>query len=219
MAPRWTARWVGWGRFSAFWADVVKETFPKRRGPGFELSATATTEGLRVAVTLAGPTDVTDAEALATVAGPDVRRRVARLDRASLTQFETVVPGQAEGVYGSQRDAAPRRRGPAHGRYDRDPVVRGRVRGGRRGPRPAPPRRRGRWRSSVGFPPQPEQAFDHAGLAPSASAVPLWPPLAAFALVLAVADVGLRRLCLERADLARARAWLRSRLGGRPRTP
>lgn len=90
-APRWSARWVGWDRFSAFWADVVKETFPKRRGLGFELSATATTEGLRVAVTLAGPTDVTDAEALATVAGPDVRRRVARLDRTSLTQFETVV--------------------------------------------------------------------------------------------------------------------------------
>ncbi|MGH8885464.1 MAG: hypothetical protein ACRDYX_09885 [Egibacteraceae bacterium] len=43
--------------------------------------------------------------------------------------------------------------------------------------------------------------------------------MAAFALVLAVADVGLRRLCLERADLARARAWLRSLLGGRPRTP
>jgi hypothetical protein len=48
--------------------------------------------------------------------------------------------------------------------------------------------------------------------------VPLWPWLASTALALAVADVGLRRLRLERADLARLRGWARQR-GERWRRP
>jgi hypothetical protein len=58
---------------------------------------------------------------------------------------------------------------------------------------------------------RPEQAFDHAGLAPAWSVVDLWPPLLLLALLLLPLDIAIRRLTLGREDLAA----LRARLGRR----
>lgn len=214
VARRWSARWVGWDRFSAFWADVVKETFPKRSEPGFELSATATTEGLRVAVTLADGTDVRDVEVLATVTDPDGRRRAARLDRTSLTDFQALVPARAEGVYAV--NAAVRRGGETLF-TDTTSAIRSYEAEYQAGNADVALLRRAVEAAGGRFNPRPEQVFDPAGLASGTSAIPLWPPLATLALTLAVIDVGLRRMRLERADLTRARTWLKERLGRFPR--
>ncbi|MGH8910000.1 MAG: VWA domain-containing protein, partial [Egibacteraceae bacterium] len=206
---RWSAQWVGWEGFSSFWADVVKQTFPQSPQPGVELAATATADGLRVRLTVTEGAPPADAVAAATVTGPDGLRREVGLERVSLTAFEALVPADVEGVYAVSgalrrgeevllRDAVTAIRSyPAeYAGGGGDPGLLGRVvdtAGGR-------------------LDPPPRQAFDRAGLTPGVSAVPLWPWLASVALVLAVADVGLRRLRLERADLARLRAWAHHRL-------
>jgi hypothetical protein len=60
--------------------------------------------------------------------------------------------------------------------------------------------------------PAPETVFDPAGLEPGRSSRELWPLLALLALLLLVADVGLRRLRLERGDLSGV--FRRARRGG-----
>lgn len=216
-APRWSAQWLTWDRFSAFWSDVVKDTFPDRAEPGFDLAATATTDGLRVRMTL-GEDAPADAEAVATITTPEGERQEVALDRVSLDEFEAVVPGGAEGVYAVSgalrrgeevlfRDTATATRSyaPEYAAAGADPDLLRRAveaAGGRLAPDPA-------------------AAFDPAGLVPGTSSRELWPWLALLALMLAPVDVGLRRLRLERADWGRAGAWARSRFhrgGGGPRS-
>ncbi|MGH8934301.1 MAG: VWA domain-containing protein, partial [Egibacteraceae bacterium] len=213
VAARWSSQWVTWERFSGFWADVVKETFPQAAEPGVELEATATTDGLRVRLTVDQAAAVPDdAVATVTVTDPEGRRQDARLDRTSLTEFEALVPAGSEGVYAV---GATVRRG-------EDPLLRevatairsypAEYAGGGGDPELL---RRAAEVAGGRLDPRPDQAFDRAGLAPGASAVPLWPWLATVALVLAVADVGLRRLRLERADWGRAWRWVKARTIGR----
>lgn len=213
VEPRWSAAWIDWDGFARFWATTVAETFPDEDSAGMGLDATATPTGLRVGVEItdALPDDVT---ALATVTGPDGDREEVVLDRASLSTFETEVPGDREGVYAV---AATLRRGDeelahasttairsysaeyAAGDPDEallDEVVR---------------------LADATLDPDPASVFDPAGLPAGAAARDLWPWLALLALMLAPVDVGLRRLRLERADWTRARGWLRRRGWRRPK--
>ncbi|MBW3659121.1 MAG: glutamine amidotransferase, partial [Actinobacteria bacterium] len=204
---RWSSAWVSWDRYSRFWADVVKTTYPAESDGGFALEASTGPEGLRIRVGAAGAFPA-EAAGTAVVTAPDGTRTEVDLQRTDLGSFEAVVPGAGEGVYGVSaritrngadvyRDAttAIRSYSPEYAAGSGDPLVLQRIAeagGGRLDPDPA-------------------TAFDPAGLAPGSSSRELWPWLALLALLTLPADVGLRRLRLEREDLRRARAWFRRR--------
>jgi Mg-chelatase subunit ChlD/uncharacterized membrane protein len=212
---RWSSGWVGWERYSTFWADVVRSTFPADTDPRFSLQASATSTGLTVTLS-SGRTIPSDATGSVSVTAPDGSRQELELRRTGLTTFEASLPGGSEGVYAVAarlqrgdadlfRDAvtAIRSYSPEYAVDDADPALLAQLAtagGGRIDPEPA-------------------TAFSPDGLAPGSTSVPLWPLLALLALVLLPVDVGLRRLRLERADLGRARAWLRQRLARTPDTP
>ncbi|HUH07121.1 MAG TPA: VWA domain-containing protein, partial [Egibacteraceae bacterium] len=215
-SPRWSAQWVTWDRFSRFWSDVVKDTFPVEPDPGFALSASATSDGVHVRLETDGlegaPADV---DAVAVITSPGGEREEVQLDRTSLTSFEATAPAgatdAAEGVYAvsarlSQGDedlyhgtvTAIRAYSPEYGAIEADPELLARAveaAGGRLDPEPA-------------------SIFDPVGLSPGVSARELWAWLALLALILLPIDIGLRRLQLERADWARAKAWVRARARG-----
>lgn len=209
-APRWAAEWVSWEDFTGFWADVVKDTFPDEEDPRADLTATATASGLRVRLETAERIPAA-ATAEATITGPGGERVDVPLERVATDAFEAVLgPSDVgelddrEGVYAvtatvndgdeqlARGTATAIRSYPAEyapGEADSDVLARavsatdGRV------------------------DPEPDEAFAPADLPHGRTLRPLWPLLAALALVLAVADVGLRRLRLERADWGRARRW------------
>lgn len=209
-APRWAAEWVGWEDFTGFWADVVKDTFPEEDDARAELTATATASGLRVRLETAERMPAA-ATAEGTVTGPDGERVDVGLERVATDAFEAVVGssetgelGDREGVYAvtatvsdgdeelARGTATATRSYPAEyapGEADSDALVRAvSVTGGR-------------------VDPEPSEAFAPGDLPRGRTLRALWPLLAALALVLAVADVGLRRLRLERADWGRAWRW------------
>jgi Mg-chelatase subunit ChlD len=204
---RWSSAWLSWERYATFWADVVKTTFPAGSDAGFGIEAVAGAEGLRVRVAASGAFPA-EASGTAVVTAPDGTRTEVELQRTELGSFEAVVPGTAEGVYAVSarigrngadvhRDAttAIRSYSPEYAAGAGDPTALERIAaagGGRLDPDPA-------------------TAFDPTGLAPGSSARDLWPWFALLALLTLPADVGLRRLRLEREDLRRARAWLRRR--------
>ena len=204
-APKWSAQWVTWERFSSFWADVVKSTFAPRTG-SLDVEASAAEDGVHVSVTVPDA-PAAGAHVTATVAGPDNQRRRVQLDRTGTTTFAGVVDDAgAEGVYavaaelseGQQSIAAATSTATrayaaeyALGSGDDGSVARAAdITGGRVGISPA-------------------DAFTSAGLAPGRATTPLWPLLALLGLVLAVTDVGVARLRLERDDARRALAWVR----------
>ena len=210
---RWSSAWVSWERYSEFWADVVKTTFPAESDTGFTLEAVAAPEGLRITVTASGAIPGETA-GTATVTDPDGTRTEVELQRSSLGTFEALVPGAGEGVYSVAgkltrdgtdvfRDAttAIRSYSAEYAATQQDPTVLARIAEAGDGT----------------VEPDPALAFSPDGLAPGSSSRELWPWLALLALVTLPIDVGLRRLRLEREDLARLRAWVRTRLrrGGR----
>jgi uncharacterized membrane protein len=204
---RWSAQWVTWDSYASFWSAVVRETFPSREDPGFSLGATASAGGVRITMELAEDAGE-QVEAVATLTTPDGERQEVRLDRTSLLTFEAVIPGAGEGVYavtgrlvGGGEDlyvdavAAIASYSAEYAVGEADPELLARAAsaaGGRVGPDPA-------------------AVWDTEGLAAGTASRPLWPLLAALALALAVLEVGLRRLRLERADLGRMAAWARGR--------
>ncbi|HEX2028130.1 MAG TPA: VWA domain-containing protein, partial [Nitriliruptorales bacterium] len=215
-SPRWSAQWVTWERFARFWSDVVKSTFPAEPDARFSLSATAATDriGVRLEAAEALPADV---EALATVTAPDGRRTEVPLERTGLQDFEGSVPGGAEGVYAASvrlragggrgevlfADAvtATRSYSPEYASGEADAGLLDRIVAAGHGR----------------LDPQPSSAFEPVGLPAGADSRPLWSWLALLALLLLPADVGLRRLRLEREDWYRARAFLRHRRWRRSR--
>jgi uncharacterized membrane protein len=201
VAPRWSADWLAWDGFGAFWADVVKSTFPPEEDPGVSLSATATAEGVRIGLELATPAPA-DATATAVLTTPEGDRHEVTLDRVALDRFEAVVDGGQEGVYAVSAalrsgtevlhratTTAIRSYSPEYAAVPPDEAALARLVervGGRVDPEPA-------------------TVFDRAGLTPGTGARELWPLLGLLALLLAPVDVGLRRLRLERGDWSRLR--------------
>ena len=214
-APRWSRDWVSWERFSGFWSDVVKSAYPGVPDPDFALSATATTGGLEITLESASPVPA-GAQGTVTVTAPDGTRREVPLERTGLTSFTAATPGGSEGVYAVSarlgqngtdlfRDTvtAIRSYSPEYAVGDSDTGLLERIAdltGGR-------------------VDPDPSLAFDPAGLAPGSTSRTLWPWLLAVALLTLPADVGLRRLRLERGDLRRAMATLRWRRGAQEAAP
>jgi uncharacterized membrane protein len=215
VAPRWSAQWVTWERFSGFWADVVKSAFPDRRDTAIAVDADHGPDGLEVRLTAA---DEIPAGAIAriTVTGPDGRTVDTTLERTAIDTFSGVVATiGGEGVYAVSASLVD-----GDEELHRDVVTATRSYPAEYAGVAADPARLRRLAAATGgrIDPPPAAAFDAAGLAPGSVALPLWPWLTALALVLAPADVALRRLRLERADWGRVLAWLR-RGGRRPPPP
>lgn len=215
VAPRWSAEWVTWGRFSTFWADVVKSTFADRPDAALSVDATATPDGVDVAVTVTDEVPA-GATATATVTGPDGSAVDVELERATVDTFTGRAPATGgEGVYAvstaisaggevvHRAVVTATRTYPAEYAATQPDTTRLTAAAGASGGR---------------MDPAPDTLFEPEGLPAGTVPRPLWPPLAALALVLAAADVGARRLRLERADLGRVVAWLRRpRRGGHDR--
>ncbi|MBW3664640.1 MAG: VWA domain-containing protein [Actinobacteria bacterium] len=208
---RWSAGWVSWERFSQFWADVVKATLPADPDPSFAVSAT--TDADRIEVTVDAAEVVSgDVTGLATVTLPDGSRVEVPLERTDLATFSASVPGGGEGVHAVSVQLS---RGDTAVFHDTVTAIRSysteyaldasnvglaeriaEAGGGR-------------------FDPAPESAFAAEGLEPGEASRELWPWLALLALLLLPADVGLRRLRLERGDLGRVGRWFVARWRGR----
>ena len=166
-----------------------------------------TSGGLEVEVGAADtlPEDVT---ATATVTLPDGSRVEVDLQRTGLDSFAASVPGGEEGVYAVTVQVT---------RGDevlyRDTTTAIRSYSAEYAPTPDDA---GVLDAIVAtgagrLAPEPATAFDAAGLEAGTTTTPLWTWLALLALLLLPIDVGLRRLRLEREDLAR---WRRRRRGG-----
>ena len=208
VAPKWSAQWVTWERFSGFWADVVKSAFPDRRETTMSLEAAAGADGTEVTITVADEVPP-GATAQVTVTMPDGQQVRAALERTAADTFSGVVAASGgEGVYavaGAVLDGDEV--------LHRDIVTTTRTYPAEYSGTAADPARLRQLVEITGgrFDPAPAAAFDRAGLAPGSIARPLWPLLALLALILAPVDVGLRRLRLERGDLSRVVARLRRR--------
>ena len=212
VAAKWSAQWVTWERYSSFWADVVKSTFPDRRDTGIAVDAAASAEGIDVTVTLADEVPP-GAAATATLRGPDGRTTEVELERTAQDTFAATAPVTGgEGVYAVSVTVAD-----GDEVLHRDTVTATRTYPAEYAGTPAETDRLAALVREAGgrMDPAPASAFDAAGLTPGAVPRPLWSWLALLALALAPVDVGLRRLRLERADWARVTAWVRAR-GRRP---
>lgn len=200
VSPRWSQQWVTWDGFAGFWSDVVRSTFPVTDDAGFATSATVTPDGVAVTVdSLATLPEGTTGTV--TVTQPDGTRTTQDLDRTELDELSAVVPGGREGVYGVTVELT----GPDGRIIHRDVTTAIRTysaeyalslddagllaqvaaAGG----------------GEVGL--DPAAVFSPADLDPGRSSRALWPWLALLALLTLPADVGLRRLRVERGDLRR----------------
>ncbi len=201
---RWSQQWVSWDRYAAFWSDVVKSTFPATTSPGYGVDATVGSGGLEVEVG-AADTLPEDATASATVTLPDGRRVEVDLQRTGLDSFAGTVPSGEEGVHAVTVQVT---RGDEVLYRDTTTAIRS------YSAEYAPTADDAGLLDAIvatgagRLDPEPATAFDAAGLTAGTTTTPLWTWLALLALLLLPIDVGLRRLRLEREDLAR---WRRRR--------
>ncbi|MFV0524288.1 MAG: VWA domain-containing protein [Acidimicrobiales bacterium] len=94
---RWAAPWAAWDGSPAFWAGVVKDTFPTGSEGG---GVTARIVDGRLEVTVEGDDAWgDDAVAAVTVAGPDGTHSSVPLERVDGTVFAGSVPVDATGTY------------------------------------------------------------------------------------------------------------------------
>lgn len=201
---RWSQQWVTWEGYATFWSDVVKSTFPGTPNPGFGVEASVTSSAVEVTLGSAEtlPDDVT---AVATITRPDGRRVEVELERTGLDRFAASIPGGEQGVHAVSvvlrrgdevlyRDTttAIRSYSPEYAPTDDDAGLLAAVVAAGEGR----------------LAPEPATVFDPTGLDAGTTTRDLWWALALAGLVLLPVDVGLRRLRLERADLA---AWRRRR--------
>jgi Mg-chelatase subunit ChlD len=97
-SARWSQAWATWDGYTAFWAGVVKDTFPLGGSAGTGARAELVDGKLRVTAESAdGWPD--GATALARVAGPDLQGREVALERTSDTTFVGEVAATAAGTY------------------------------------------------------------------------------------------------------------------------
>jgi uncharacterized membrane protein len=207
---RWSAGWVGWRGYAAFWSSVVRETFPGTQDTGGSLEAVATSDGVQVRLETADEMPA-GAPATAVLTAPDGTRTDVALERTDLHTFSGTGDAgalSAEGVYAvSARlrvgdderlhltTTAIRSYPAEYAVAEVEPGLLQRVTGA----------------ESARLNPPAAAVFDAAGLPPGDARVPLWPWLLLLALVVTPIDVGLRRLRLERGDWARVRTWMRRR--------
>ena len=94
---RWAAPWNGWSEAPAFWAAVVKDTFPIAGDQG---GVQARVVDSQLEIRLDGVEDwPADAEAAVRVAGPDGSSTEVELDRIDGSTFAASVPVDAAGTY------------------------------------------------------------------------------------------------------------------------
>ncbi len=97
-SARWSQAWTTWDGYTAFWAGVVKDTFPLGGSAGAGARAELVDGRLRVTAESAdGWPD--GATAVARVAGPDLQGREVALERTSGNTFVGDVPATAAGTY------------------------------------------------------------------------------------------------------------------------
>ncbi len=204
-SPRWSSHWVTWERFSRFWADTVKSTFPGDPDPRYDAEVTSTPDGLQVR--LAGAATIpADAAAAITVTDPDGDRTELTMNRTSLDSYEATVPGGGEGVYAVSlrlhdgetdlyRDTvtAIRSYSPEYGSTHADRDLAQRIADAGHGR----------------LDPSPDEAFAPAGLPRGEGSHDITAWFVLGALLLLPLEIGLRRLRLERGDLARLTTWVR----------
>ncbi|MDX1510799.1 MAG: VWA domain-containing protein [Nitriliruptorales bacterium] len=211
-SPRWSQHWVDWEGFVDFWTTTVKSTFAGPDDPSVSLEAVMTPTGMRITATTAAEVPA-DAELQATVTGPDGSRSRVTLTRTALNEFSAEVPASIQGVHAVSavltQDGTPTWRGattairswsPEYAPVDAAADILERIAAAGGGV----------------LDPDPTGVFDPAGLDPGAASRSLWPVLALLAMILLVADIGLRRLRLERADVGRAWEALRARSRRQP---
>lgn len=198
-AARWSAPWVGWEGYQAFWANVVKDTFPDATGDTLDVRVEAGAGDLRVVADV--PADTAGTTVAATVADPDGIRREVELHRDADGAFSGVLPAESEGVHlvtVSATDAA----GAPIGRAV-VPAIRAYPAEFAAAPADDLALERAVTLAGGLLDPEPPQAFRRDDLDPGTRGVRVWAWLALLALVAAVAEVGVRRLRLERADFTR----------------
>ncbi|WP_341252882.1 VWA domain-containing protein [Euzebya pacifica] len=201
-AARWSAGWVGWGGYQSFWADVVKDTFPDATGDTIDATATAGPAGLEVTAQV--PANVAGTTVTATVVDPDGVRHEVELHRDDDGGFSGTLPAEAEGVHLVSilaTDGAG------------DPIGRANVPAVRAypaefGAAPADDAALTRAAEQTGglVDPAEATAFRSDDLDPGRRGVHIRSWLLVAAMVLAMAEVGVRRLRLERGDLRRLRS-------------
>jgi hypothetical protein len=193
-SARWSQLWAGWDGYPAFWAAVVKDTFPVQGVGGSALQATFDGDRLRLTLEAEQPYPA-GATAVARVTNPDGSSREVGLERTGAGRFSGVTPAAGSGSYGvgasvagedgpidSAVTLASRSYSPEYqpGDTREDDLVRiSRLSGGR---------------GAIG----PEQAFDAADLRAGVGRIPLAGWLLLAAALLWPVDVALRRLTLSR---------------------
>jgi Mg-chelatase subunit ChlD len=201
-SPRWSSPWVGWDGARDLWSSVVRSTLPGEEGGSIDVSAIVTPEGLRIEVGSREPL-TGDATAVATITDPDGRRREVPLTRDDLDAFAATVEAGSEGLHAvtvavsggaggggaiARRTVTATRTYPAEYAVPRGgaeaAVTLAAVAGG-------------------GLDVTGADAFRREGTQPGQRPRDLAPWLLLVALLTVPADVGARRLRLERGDLAR----------------
>ncbi|WP_052664725.1 VWA domain-containing protein [Nitriliruptor alkaliphilus] len=196
--PRWSSHWAGWEGARDLWSSVVRSTLPTDDGGGFDVSASVTPDGLRIEVTASEPLPA-DTVVTATVTGPDGERRQVPVPREDLDTFAATVAAGGEGVHAvtvavERAGAEPARRTVTATRtYPAEYALHP---GGAEAA--AVLATIGEGELDV----TPEQAFRRDGTEPGRRPRDLVPWLLLIALLTIPADVGARRLRLERGDLA-----------------
>jgi Mg-chelatase subunit ChlD/uncharacterized membrane protein len=205
--PRWSSPWVGWNGARDLWANVVRSTLPTDEGGAFDVAATVTPDGLSIEVTALEPLPA-DASVTATVTDPDGRRREVPVPRDDLDTFATTVDAGSEGVHAVTVAVAR-----AGGEAARRTVTATRTYPAEYAVHPGGAEAAAALATIAGgeLDVTPEQAFRHEGTEPGRRPRDLAPWLLLAALLTIPADVGARRLRLERGDFRRILGHRRDR--------
>lgn len=213
---RWAQHWITWEQFPRFWSQAVRYTINEQARSS--LDASVASDGDRAHLAVDARDSVGDTlnalELEARVVGPDGTTQVVRLPQTAPGRYEGEFVPTAAGAYlismsgtssasstrVSQTDGWVVSYSPEYGTLQAEPSALARIAAiGQGGLLPFD---------------QPAQVFAH-DLRAEVATRPLWPELLAVAMALLPVDIAVRRLTIGRADLLRARRWLRERVASR----